>query len=225
VRDAERAEGPAAERAELFGAALSLWRGDAFADVPEPIVFAAETAWLDGLCREAEECWFEACLDAGLARRVLPDLERAVLAAPVRERVHRAMVRALADIGRPADALRAAGAARARMVDETGIEPGPALAERERQILRSLDGAPAAVQPVSPAGPRRPARPARPLDRFVGRQRESSELAAAVAEHRVVTVTGPGGVGKSRLVAEWAAATGQPGAVFATVAPMPARPR
>ena len=102
--------------------------------------------------------------------------------------------------GRQADALRAFQRARTVLGDELGLEPGPALRELERQILEH-DPALGAVASVTSAPPTNifPE-----MGAFVGRDDRCSELAAAIAERRLVTIIGHGGVGKTRLAIETA---------------------
>src|SRR5207344_1453081 len=96
--------------------------------------------------------------------------------------------------GRQAEALETFQRTRRELVDELGIEPGPALQRLEREILvqdPSLELAACEAVPELPV----------PLSSFVGRTRELSELDSLLAREdvRLVTLTGPGGVGKTRL--------------------------
>ena len=114
---------------------------------------------------------------------------------------------ALYRAGRQAEALRAYTEARDRLVGELGIDPGPALRELEARILAqdpSLAAAgPAGLEAV-PA-PMATGNLRERLSSFVGRTAELQELSEAVRSSRLVTLIGPGGVGKTRLAVEAAA--------------------
>ena len=107
-------------------------------------------------------------------------------------------MRALAASGRAAEAMAAAQAFRRRLVEETGLDPTPALADLEQQV--------AAGRVVRPAT----SRVAKPDSPMVGRQHDREEVLRLLDAHGVVTLTGPGGVGKTRLAldiaADWASA-------------------
>jgi predicted ATPase len=122
-------------------------------------------------------------------------LETLVAAAPFRERRWVLLIRALYASGRQADALAAYQRARTRLIEELGVEPGPELVAAEQAVL--------AHEAVA-ARPPRSTLPA-PLTSFIGREDELRRLGPLVLEHRLVTLTGSGGVGKSRLAQEVAA--------------------
>jgi AAA domain-containing protein/transcriptional activator len=126
-------------------------------------------------------------------------------------------VRALAAEGRAAEAMRAAASYRRRLAAETGLDPGPELDALEREVASGALAGPAT----------RGGRPARPTGPLVGRERDRAELHRLLAQHAVVTVTGPGGVGKTRLTADVAADLGDQGRDVAVVmlaaVPDPAR--
>jgi predicted ATPase len=127
---------------------------------------------------------------------------------PLRERLWELYILALYRAGRQAEALRAYTEVRDRLVDELGIDPGPALRKLQARILAQDPSlAPASPAPVPAAGPPRSAGNLRAqLSRFVGRDAELRQLRAAVRSSRLVTLIGPGGVGKTRLAVEAAAA-------------------
>jgi predicted ATPase/DNA-binding SARP family transcriptional activator len=188
-----------ARAASLLGEALRLWRGEPLMDLAEPLAFAPDLARLSAWRRQLEVQWFELGLDAGDAAALLPDLERATATEPTDEGTHLLLMRALHQVGRTAEALRVGEGLRRRMVEESGLDPSPALGELERRIL----GDDAELRPA-PRPPRVRDHSARraPGDRFVDRGRDLALLEEAVGDHRLVTVVGPGGVGKSRLAME-----------------------
>ncbi|MDP1794663.1 MAG: BTAD domain-containing putative transcriptional regulator, partial [Acidimicrobiales bacterium] len=182
-----------------FAAALAHWRGDAFPELTDSDRGRTVVAALDELRRSTEEDAFEAALSCGRHQEVTPDLEAAVIAEPMRERRWGQLMVALYRSGRQADALARYQALRARLADELGLDPGPELSRLEQQILTQD---PTLDAPGLPAAPRSARSLPAPVTSFVGRAFESPELAAAVRANRLVTVTGPGGVGKSRLALE-----------------------
>jgi predicted ATPase/DNA-binding SARP family transcriptional activator len=200
-----------------FGEALALWRGEPFADVTDPLAFGPERARLAVVHHRTRVGWLAARVASGEADGALADLERAVAEDPTDEAVHLVLVRALHVLGRSGDALRVAADLRRRVVDATGLDPGPALAELEAAVLADdpalrpvarpptpppADGAIGGEPPRSPAAPRGPVRRLAPADRFIGRDRELADVRAALGGRRLVTVVGPGGAGKTRLVQE-----------------------
>jgi predicted ATPase/DNA-binding SARP family transcriptional activator len=216
----ERAgEDPAAARAAV-GEALGLWRGPAYADVAAEFA-AAEAARLEHLRLDALELAAELDLVLGRHAEVAERLPALVRAEPLREGLRGSLVLALYRAGRQAEALAAYEQGRRLLADELGVDPCPALQELHARVLRQDPGllpappavpAPRRAGPGEDAAPRTAALPA-PLTRFVGRDRELAGLDAALGDHRLVTLTGPGGSGKTRLALEAArrrAAAGTP---------------
>ncbi|MCO1660556.1 BTAD domain-containing putative transcriptional regulator [Pseudonocardia humida] len=180
-------------RAALLSDALALWRGPAFADFAgEPSVQVA-AARLDEERVTALEDHAEARLGAGEHRELVAELAELVAAHPLRERLHGLHMRALHLSGRSPEALANYAAVRARLVAELGVDPGPDLAALHRAILA---GNPA-PDPAPPSRPRSnlPA----PITDLVGRDEDVRGVRARLASARLVTLTGPGGVGKTRL--------------------------
>jgi predicted ATPase/DNA-binding SARP family transcriptional activator len=196
------------------GAALALWRGVALDEFAEVATLAAEAVALAELRRDLTDDWLEqrlaaAATGSSIDRELVADAARAAADEPLRDRTHALLVRALAAGGRQAEALRAAHDFRRRLADETGLDPGPELEAAEQE---AAVGVLTPVRPAGAAGPR--PRPASPL---VGREHELGTLHRRVAEERLVTVVGPGGVGKTRLALEAAAAAAESGRAVTVV--------
>jgi DNA-binding SARP family transcriptional activator/predicted ATPase len=179
-----------------FDEALVRWRGSALGDLADDPWFIPDAVHLDGLRRTLIEDRADALLRGGRGAEALAEVERAAAEHPFRERTQLLLVEALAADGRTVDGLRAADRYRRRLAEETGLRPGPDLAALEHRMLVG-DGATAS--PVTSRS--RAAALPRPGS-LVGRTEELDALGAAVREARLVTVVGPGGMGKTRLVAE-----------------------
>ncbi len=190
----------ASTRAELARAALGLWRGPALAELSAFPSLAAEAVGLDELRLRLLDDLVEARLQMG-DRAVAPDAAEAAAASPLRERTALLHVRALALEGRSAEAMAAATAYRRRLAEETGLDPSPALADLEQAVAA---GALAPV-PDPLARTTAPSRLARPDGPMVGRRHDRDEVLRLVGANAMVTVVGPGGVGKSRLALDVAA--------------------
>jgi hypothetical protein len=177
------------------------WRcgAAALADVAYVEPLALEGARLEELQLVAVEGRPEAELARGLNAEVAGELERLVTEHPVRERLWCLLMLALYRGGRQADALTAYRRARTMLVAELGIEPG--------EELRRLEQAAVLRQDVPAAAARRERHnlPVR-LTSFVGRERELAGLGKLLGGARLVTLTGAGGAGKTRLAVEFAAA-------------------
>ena len=178
---------------------------------PPPSPGRPSPAWTGCACRLLEDR-VEADLAAGATDRLVAELEELVAGHPLSERLGGQLVRALALRGAQADALGAYARLRARLADELGIDPSPELQALHVAVLR---GELAPTAPATPPAGRRPNRPpARrwpatnlrsPITSFVGRGDDLARIMEAFAGARLVTLTGPGGAGKTRLAAEAAA--------------------
>ena len=200
-------EGEIALASTALGEALRLRRGDPLAEFAYSGFADAERARLEELLLVAIETRVEADLVLGRHGELVGELEALCREHPLRERLRELLMLALYRAGRQAEALRAYTEARDYLVDELGIDPGPALRELEARILAqdpSLAAAgPAGLETV-PA-PMATGNLRERLSSFVGRTRELQELSEAVRSSRLVTLIGPGGVGKTRLAVEAAA--------------------
>ncbi|MFF7372376.1 ATP-binding protein [Streptomyces tricolor] len=173
--------------AALLRDALALWRGPALPDLPDA---HADRARLEELRRAVVPDRIEAELGSGGGPELVAELRALLRRHPLDERLYEQLMRALHAAGRPAEALAVYEEARRTLADELGADPSPELSALHLHLLRDGAGA--------PARPRLPAQ----LTRFVGREAELSRIDRALADSRLVTLTGPGGVGKTRLALE-----------------------
>ena len=191
------ADGDPAGAADLLGQALALWRGPALADADGlPWAIAARAA-LDERRLAAVEDRYEAELALGRHAAAVPGLELLVAEHPLRERPRGQLLRALYGAGRQAEALAAYEDVRRRLADELGVDPSPELQEIHLAVLRA-DPALAAPTPGSGARTNVPAQ----LTSFVGRDADVTAVVDLLDRHRLVTLVGPGGSGKTRLAGE-----------------------
>jgi predicted ATPase/DNA-binding SARP family transcriptional activator len=186
-------QGEAAAAAGYFREALGLWRGPALTGVGEVEPLAREAARLEELRLVAVEGRIEAEIELGLGAEVIGELDGLVREYPLRERLWRLLVLALYRAGRQADALAAYRRARDLLAGELGLEPGQELRDLEQAVLR---------QEVPAAAPPRLHNLPAPLTSFLGREQDLARVEKLLAEARLVTLTGTGGTGKTRLATE-----------------------
>ncbi|GAB1509948.1 AfsR/SARP family transcriptional regulator [Actinophytocola sp. KF-1] len=184
--------GDAETAARHLRLALDQWRDRPLADLALPAL-DAEVARLEIERLTVFEDWVEAELAAGRHAELLGELQSAVAEHPLRERLVGQLMRALRRAGRQADALAAYRAARATLVEETGLEPGAELRAVHAEILRGDQ------EPVADEWPIRQL----PADSrvFTGRDDTVDELTALLTDPGglPVVLTGEPGVGKSTL--------------------------
>jgi predicted ATPase/DNA-binding SARP family transcriptional activator len=176
--------------------ALELWRGPALVDVEYETFARTEIARLEEMKLAALEGRFEADLGAGRHDELVGELRALVSEYPLRERLWAALMTALYRSGRQSDALRAYQEARNVLGDELGIEPSEELRDLEDKVLlhdESID---------TPVPPTRGGSLPIPVSTFVGRKRELSTIRRLLRKGRLLTLTGVGGVGKTRLALE-----------------------
>ncbi|MFI2214155.1 BTAD domain-containing putative transcriptional regulator [Streptomyces sp. NPDC020141] len=193
-----RAHEEPAVKADLFADALALWRGPAYADVSESLFARAEIARLDALRLSVVEERAEVRLTLGEHSALAAELGELVARHPLRERLRMAHMRALYRSGRQGDALRSFHELRRRLDQELGVSPGPGVAALHEAILRQEPHlAPPTVESLSC----RTNLPT-PLTSLIGRREAVGRVRAWLSPHadtRLVTLTGLGGVGKTRL--------------------------
>ncbi|MGW4873468.1 AfsR/SARP family transcriptional regulator [Streptomyces chartreusis] len=220
-----------ATAARTLTTALALWRGPALADLPDRTAAASRP---EALRLEATRTRMEADLRRGHAHDAVPELRELTATYPYDEPLHALLIRALRDTSRPADALAAYETARRALADGLGADPGPQLRALHAELLSPApaDRPPEAPTPSPHPAPTPPdphstpfrAHPERTgnlrprLTSFVGRELELDAIRSELHRARLVTLTGPGGSGKTRLAEE--AATGVPQAWLVELAPL-----
>lgn len=190
-------------KAALLADALALWRGPALADLADEPFTAPAIRRLEEERLVALEEWAEARLALGDHGLLVGELGDLVAGHPLRERLRGLQLRALYRAGRQTEALDSYTELRTLLADELGLEPGPELAGLQQAILAqdpALRGVPA---PATSAARPRTNLPV-PITEIVGRTAAVRAVRSLVGEARLVTLTGPGGVGKTRLAVETA---------------------
>jgi DNA-binding SARP family transcriptional activator/tetratricopeptide (TPR) repeat protein len=194
------------------GAALALWRGTPFADVPalagHPVVSLLQEQRLQAL-----ECRFEALLRLDRLDGVAAELGDLVEEHPFREALHRQLILVLGRTDRRAEALAHFRSLRRTLVEELGVEPGPAVQEAHLEVLRgtgvrhrasplATNATVAATTAPTGTAPRPAQLPAPPAE-FVGRAEHIAGLRAALESERrrtaLAVISGMAGVGKTGL--------------------------
>jgi predicted ATPase/DNA-binding SARP family transcriptional activator/tetratricopeptide (TPR) repeat protein len=191
---------------DLLSEALGLWRGPALAGGLAAPFAATAAAGLEQRRLAACEDRVEVGLRLGLHARLVAESERLCAEFPLRERSCALHMRVLVGVGRQADALAAYERTRRALADELGVDPGAELAGTHLSVLRGeLQGAAPSERDVSGSGAPSGASvlPAQ-LTSFVGRDAEMRLVEKLLTQHRLVTLTGPGGSGKTRLALELA---------------------
>ena len=212
------ADGELAPASATLGEALGLRRGEPLAEFAYAGFADAERARLDELTLVATESRAGADLGLGRYEELAGELEALCREHPLRERLWELLILALYRSGRQAEALRAYAEVRDRLAGELGLDPGPGLRQLQTRILAqdpSLAPASALARPAPVPAGGAAAAPAtvgnlrERLGRFVGRDAELAQLREAVRSRRLITLTGPGGAGKTRLAMEAADALRQ----------------
>ncbi|MFJ8663647.1 AfsR/SARP family transcriptional regulator [Streptomyces sp. NPDC093795] len=218
------------QAAPVLQEALSLWRGAALPEYTDTRFASRTAARLEQLRLAAVEDHIEARIALNAAPELLSELYELTSRHPLRERGAGLLMRALQLSGSPAEALTAYERLRAALADELGAVPSAelrrihaeALADGARQGSDEASGgrltgvrsrstapggaAPPAAPPTGAPSAGIPGLPS-PITRFVGRDDELRQVAASLRGSRLVTLYGPGGVGKTRLATEFASRT------------------
>lgn len=191
-----RAAEPAA-RADLLRSALALWRGTAMADIAlqDSDAFDAVVARLDELHVAALGDRVDADIRLGRGSELVSELTGLVAAYPLREGFVAALMRALAEAGRAAEALTVYQRTRERLADELGADPSAELSALHTALLRGELGERAENRRTNLRAE---------LTSFVGKDGDVAAVAGLAVRHRLVTLTGAGGSGKTRLATETA---------------------
>ncbi|WP_067177933.1 ATP-binding protein [Microtetraspora niveoalba] len=182
-------DGDAPRAVALLREALGLWRGSALAGLAESEIARPAAVRLEERRLTALEDRIEAELRLGEHRAAVAELRELVGRHPLRERTAGLLMRALSAEGGQAEALVVFEETRRRLAEELGADPSADLVALHRELL-SADSSPS------------PAAPPAPLTTFVGRAEDMAEVAELLRVARLVTLVGPGGVGKTRLSVE-----------------------
>ncbi|MFI6518237.1 BTAD domain-containing putative transcriptional regulator [Spirillospora sp. NPDC050679] len=185
-------------QASLLTEALNLWRGPAFADFADTQFAQAAIAFLEEQRLTALEERAEARLEMDGQGALAGELGDLVERHPLRERLRAAYMRALYATGRQSEALETYTDLQARLREELGLDPGPEIAGLHRRILAQDPALAAASGTFS-----RTNLPAQ-ISELIGRDEALARVQALLKSARLVTLTGPGGVGKTRLALETA---------------------
>ncbi|WP_438296670.1 ATP-binding protein [Streptomyces sp. HUAS TT7] len=206
---AQLAGGDPESAARTLRAALALWRGPALNDLPERDAAVRPEAQR----LAAQRNRIEADLRRGATSALLPELTELLASHPYDETLHAQLIRTLRNEGRRADALAAYEKARRTLAESLGADPGPELTSLYTELLEAAPARPAEAPRPGEGNLRRR------LTSFVGREPELALIRADLAGSRLVTLTGPGGTGKTRL-AEQAAAGSEAAAWLVELAPL-----
>ena len=184
-------------RVRLLREALALWRGAAMQDVglPDSAAFDAAVTRLDGLRLTAMEDRFDAEISLGHGGELVTELTDLVAAHPLRERLVAALMRALVATGRDTEALLLYQRTREALADALGVDPAPELAALHVALLRGELGRREETRKTNLRAE---------LTSFVGKDADVAAVRELIAEHRLTTLVGPGGSGKTRLATETA---------------------
>ncbi len=191
-------------------AALALWRGEALAGLDDCPFVRSRGRRLEAARFEVLVERLGTDLDRGLLAGLIPELDALAVERPAHEGLHRLLIIALYRAGRQVDALAAHERLRKHLAGQFGLDLSPALKELAMEVLRQEPGLdwraqaagpdpPAATLPAPPPQHRIRGGLPHPMTSFVGRKAELAEVLRLVQRHRLVTIAGSGGCGKTRL--------------------------
>ena len=195
----------------LLDQAMALWRGDPLPEFGNEAFAVGERSQLEKLRLETMEQRFDVALRLGMHSAIVGELETFAGRFPLRERLQAQLMLALYRCGRQAEASDVYHRTRSLLSEDLGMDPGPELQTRFKEILNqdpSAAPAPEVARPrphASDSSTKRHNLPAR-LSSFVGREGAVSDLIDLLRQHRLLTLVGPGGIGKTRLALQVAEA-------------------
>src|SRR3954467_1840849 len=206
MADAARRENDPFHAAEMYGEALRMWHGEPFADAAPCAVLDDEAGRLDALRLAIIEDHFRARLDVGGGRELVADLSRATAQFPLRESLWSLLIIAQYRAGLQADALRSYEQMRTMLSDDLGLDPSRELQDLQRRVLQhdpSIGGAGIADSDDERDAPRRAPRTLpEPASTLIDSTDQLGAAKRLVRDHRLVTLAGAGGIGKTRLAVE-----------------------
>ncbi|MEV5766852.1 BTAD domain-containing putative transcriptional regulator, partial [Micromonospora sp. NPDC052213] len=190
-------DGEDPQRVRRLREALALWRGAAMQDVglSDSAALDAAVTRLERLRVTAIEDRFDAEVSLGHGAELVTELTDLVAAHPVRERLVAALMRALAATGRDTEALLVYQRTSEALADALGVDPSPELSALHVALLRGELGRRQEGRSTNLRAE---------LTSFIGKDDAVAAVGALVAEHRLTTLIGPGGSGKTRLATETA---------------------
>jgi predicted ATPase/DNA-binding SARP family transcriptional activator len=201
---------PVGESVNPLRDALSLWRGPPYAGIDRPFV-TIEAARLEQLRLSSLTRCLAGQLARGQHRELVSELRAVAAEHPLDEAVAELLMLALYRSGQQAEALRVHADVRRRLAEELGTDPGPAIARLHGQVLchdpaLDLPAADLTMRSTADVEAEAPSSPERhdgnlppPRSSFIGRRNEVLEVAAMTRDHRLTTLVGAGGAGKTRL--------------------------
>lgn len=198
-------DGDPGDAARLLDGALDLWRGQPFIGCAPNLALEAHATRLEELRAAATEERLAVDLHRGAYADVVGRVEEVLRSRPYRERLWELLILALYRSGRQAEALEAYRRVRDLLTGDLGVEPGPGLRDLQAAVLAQRDDLPLPPdrRPWPPTAPGRHTSPPTALPNegspLVGRASEMEDLGGLLASHRLLTLTGTGGCGKTRL--------------------------
>ncbi|GAB4002205.1 hypothetical protein GCM10029992_39780 [Glycomyces albus] len=177
----------------LAAEALALWRGPALVDIAGSRFADAAVTRLEARREAVAGLLVEARLELEGPEAVLGDLAARAAADPLSEVDAARYMRALAATGRQAEALDVHEKVRSRLAEELGVDPSRSLSDAHLDVLRGVE---------TPPSPAAESHLPEPLTSCIGRERDLEAVEASMGSSRLVTLTGPGGTGKTRLAVE-----------------------